>query len=355
MHSAMPPLSALRAFEAAARHLSLTRAAEELHVTAGALSHQIRGLEDLLGVKLFERRVRSIALTAAGKQLYPGLQTGFGHIRDAVASLNAAGDPNILVVSTSPGLTAKWLARRMYRFADIHPDVDVRISSSLTNANFATDGIDLAVRNMPSSPAVDPTLETEMLAEISFVPVCSPGLLEKFGPVKDARALARLPLIHDESLGGARQYPDLGQIGSKPPASTTSICGAGLRFNSADHALDAAGEGAGVLLAHDILAYDDLRTGRLVIPVKLTLPTGRAFRLVWANGAQADPAAEAFRLWIKQEADALDWRADQGTRQRAAGANVAVWLRLKLVRVCPYFMRPFRTCEKDLETTFRRV
>src|ERR1700730_4467350 len=103
----MPPLNALRAFEAAARHLSLTRAAEELHVTAGALSHQIRGLEEFLGVKLFERRVRAIALTPAGKLLYPGLQTGFTHIRDAVAGLRDAGDERVLVISTPPGFTAK--------------------------------------------------------------------------------------------------------------------------------------------------------------------------------------------------------------------------------------------------------
>src|SRR6185503_2705569 len=110
MHGPMPPLSALRAFEAAARHLSLTSAARELHVTPGALSHQIRGLEELLGVKLFERKVRAIALTAAGKQLYPGLQTGFAQIREAVESFEGAGQPNVLVVSTSPGLTSKWLA-----------------------------------------------------------------------------------------------------------------------------------------------------------------------------------------------------------------------------------------------------
>src|SRR6516225_2793306 len=105
MHKPMPPLNALRAFEVAARHLSLTKAAQELHVTAGALSHQIRGLEELLGIKLFERRVRSIALTAAGKQLYPGLQTGFIHIRDAVAGLNAGNDARVLVISTPPGFT----------------------------------------------------------------------------------------------------------------------------------------------------------------------------------------------------------------------------------------------------------
>ena len=117
----MPPLNALRAFEAAARHLSLTKAAQELHVTAGALSHQIRGLEELLGLKLFERRVRSIALTSAGKQLYPGLQTGFVHIRDAVAGLGDVGDDRVLVISTPPGFTAKWLAPRLYRFSALTP------------------------------------------------------------------------------------------------------------------------------------------------------------------------------------------------------------------------------------------
>src|SRR6185295_12038700 len=153
MHNAMPPLTALRAFEAAARHLSLTKAAEELHVTAGALSHQIRGLEESLGVQLFERRVRSIALTAAGKLLYPGLQTGFTQIRDAVANLGKLGNDRVLVISTPPGLTSKWLAPRLYRFANANPDIDARISSSLTNSNFTTDGVDVAVRNLSLTPA----------------------------------------------------------------------------------------------------------------------------------------------------------------------------------------------------------
>jgi LysR family transcriptional regulator, glycine cleavage system transcriptional activator len=106
----MPPLNALRAFEVAARHLSLTKAAVELHVTPGALSHQIRGLEELLGLKLFERQVRAIALTVAGKQLYPGLQTGFIHIQEAVAGLSDVANTRVLVISTPPGFTAKWLA-----------------------------------------------------------------------------------------------------------------------------------------------------------------------------------------------------------------------------------------------------
>src|SRR5579864_6029901 len=112
MHKALPPLNALRAFEAAARHLSLTKAAVELHVTPGALSHQIRGLEELLGLKLFERGVRSLALTAAGEQLYPGLKVGFAQIHEAIQKLNSNGDNNILVVSALPGFTSKWLAPR---------------------------------------------------------------------------------------------------------------------------------------------------------------------------------------------------------------------------------------------------
>jgi LysR family glycine cleavage system transcriptional activator len=310
----MPPLSALRVFEAAARHLSLTRAAAELHVTAGALSHQIRGLEDLLGVKLFERRVRSIALTAAGKQLYPGLQTGFGHIREAVDSLDTSHAAHVLVVSTSPGLTSKWLAPRLYRFGAAYPDIDVRISSSSANANFATDGIDLAVRNMPIDPASDPALEIEKLVDISYIPVCSPRLIEKFGPVKNAQALARLPLIHDESLAARGASPSWDKWFKATGVDDVNLR-RGLRFNSADHALDAAGEGAGVLLSHDILAYEDLRKGRLVIPVKFALPSGRTFSLVWTKGRKAAPAAEGFRRWIKEEADALDWR---GIRKRYA-------------------------------------
>jgi LysR family glycine cleavage system transcriptional activator len=313
----LPPLSALRAFEAAARHLSLTRAAEELHVTPGALSHQIRGLEELLGVKLFERKVRAIALTAAGRQLYPGLQTGFGHIRDAVANLDAAHAANILVVSTSPGLTAKWLAPRLYRFSNDFADVDVRISSSLNNANFETDGVDIAVRNMGSNPAPDPALEIEKLAEISFVAVCSPRLIKKYGAVKNAEALARLPLIYDESFSPRVQAPNWSEWFDAAGVTGVDLR-RGLHFNSADHALDAAGEGAGVLLAHDLLAYDDLRTGRLIIPVKLALPSGRAFHLVWPKGRRPSVAAEGFRRWIKAELAAMDWKLIKG-KHNAAG------------------------------------
>ncbi len=307
MKRPMPQLSALRAFEAAARHLSLTNAARELHVTPGALSHQIRGLEEFLGVQLFERKVRAIALTAAGKQLYPGLQTGFGHIREAVESLGAGSQPNVLVVSTSPGLTSKWLAPRLYRFTAAHPDIDVRISSSMANANFAADGIDLAVRNMPLDPPREPALEFEKLTDLVYIPVCTPRVLEKFGPVENAVALARVPLIHDESLAARGASPNWSEWFRAAGVDNVDLK-RGLRFTSADHALDAAEEDAGVLLTHDIMAYDGLRTGRLVIPVKLSIAAGRTFQLVRLRGRKPTPAMNAFAKWIKDEAAALDWR-----------------------------------------------
>jgi LysR family glycine cleavage system transcriptional activator len=309
----MPPLSALRAFEAAARHLSLTRAALELHVTPGALSHQIRGLEELLGVKLFERKVRAIALTAAGRQVYPGLQAGFGQIRDAVASLDAVHASNILLVSTSPGMTSKWLAPRLSRFSNDFADVDVRISSSLGNANFETDGVDIAVRNLSAEPAPNAALEIEKLADISLVAVCSPRLIERHGAVQNAKDLARLPLIHAESFSPRVPIPNWSEWFDAAGVADVDLR-RGLHFNSADHALDAAGEGAGILLAHDLLAYDDLRTGRLIIPVKLSLPSGRAYHLVWPKGRRLSRAAEGFRRWIKDEVAAMDWKKIKGHR-----------------------------------------
>jgi LysR family glycine cleavage system transcriptional activator len=304
MHAA-PPLNALRAFEAAARHLSLTKAAQELNVTPGAISHQIRGLETLLGVELFERRARSIALIPAGKLLHPGVQTGLLYIREAVASIQGARQERILVVSTPPGLTSKWLAPRLYRFASSYPDIDVRISSSINNANFTTDGVDIAVRNLPIDPRSDPALVIEKLVELSFVPVCSPRLIERHGPLRTAKALARAPLIHDDTFASRAAVPTWADWFRAAGIEGVNVT-RGLRFNSSDHALDAASEGAGVLLAHDLLAYDDLRTGHLIIPVALALPSGRAYYLVRASGRRDRPQVRAFGRWIKEELGALE-------------------------------------------------
>ncbi|MGD0314570.1 MAG: LysR substrate-binding domain-containing protein, partial [Xanthobacteraceae bacterium] len=168
------------------------------------------------------------------------------------------------------------------------------------------DGVDLAIRNMPDDPPPDPTLDMEKLVSLSLVPVCSPKLIEMSGPLNTAELLAHAPLIHDDTL-----LPR-----ARGPTWTDWFAAAGLdhvetarslSFNSADHALDAAGEGAGVLLVTDILAYDLVRSGRLVIPVRLSLRSGRAYYLVRPKRAHERPQVRAFIDWLKQEFAALDW------------------------------------------------
>jgi LysR family transcriptional regulator, glycine cleavage system transcriptional activator len=312
MHNAPPPLNALRAFEAAARHLSLTKAALELNVTPGALSHQIRGLEDHLGLKLFDRGVRSITLTAAGKALHPGLQAGFLHIRDALASLNTLGDTRVFVISTSPGFTSKWLAPRLYRFSLAHPEIDVRVSSSINNANFTTDGVDAAVRNLPVDAKSDEALEVEKLVDQFLVPVCSPAFVERYGPFTSPDMLKGVPLIHDDSLSSRAVMPTWADWFAAAGVRDADVSH-GLRFNTADHALDATVEGAGVLLAGDVLAYDDLRTGRLVMPFDLTLPSGRCYSFVCPKKRRDSANVQVFRAWLREEAAALD-RSKLATR-----------------------------------------
>ncbi len=317
MHNAPPPLNALRAFEAAARHLSLTKAAVELNVTPGALSHQIRGLEDHLGFKLFDRGVRTIALTAAGKALLPGLQAGFLHIRDALAGLNALIGTRVLVISTPPGFTSKWLAPRLYRFSIAYPDIDVRVSSSLNNANFTSDGVDAAIRNVATDAAHDELLEVEKLVDQSLAPVCSPAFAEKYGPFTSPDMLKGAPLIHDDSFSSRAAMPTWADWFRAAGVRGADVS-RGLRFNSADHALDATVEGAGVLLAHDVLAYDDLRTGRLIMPFDLTLPSGRCYAFVCLKKQRDSANVLAFRAWLRQEAAALDW---SGWATRGAGSR----------------------------------
>lgn len=311
MNKPLPPLNALRAFEAAARHLSLTKAARELHVTPGALSHQIRTLEEYLAVSLFQRLPRAVALTEAGRLLYPGLQSGFTQIRQAVAALDTQGNSRVLVISTPPGFTAKWLAPRLYRFLFAHPEIDARISSSLAFARFDLDGVDVAIRNLPVDHAPDPGLLAEKLIDLSFIPVCSPRLLQQVGGIAKLEDLRHVPLIHDDMLTGRVGVP--GWADWLEAAGVTGVdLERGLRLNSADHALDAAVEGAGMLLAHVVLAHDDLRSGRLVAPFDLELRSSRAFYFVCPRGNENRTNVKAFHDWIQTEMRALDFSAIRG-------------------------------------------
>jgi len=295
MSSPMPPLNALRAFEAIARHLSFVKAADELHVTPGALSHQIRGLEAEVGVSLFHRRTRAIEMTDAGKLLYPGLHAGFESLRNAVGQLDRAREGNILVISATPGLVAKWLMPRLWRFLHAYPEIDARIAASLKLADFAADGVDVAIR---LSNGQHPELHVEKLYDDSVLPVCSPKLVE--AGLKSVADLARFTLIH---------Y-DIPMSSRAPPlwADWLAVAGAqgidaarGLRVNVADHALDAAVAGAGVSLSFKLIASDDVHSGRLVTPFGPELPLSFGYHFVCEKGHETRPKVRAFREWLFAE------------------------------------------------------
>jgi LysR family transcriptional regulator, glycine cleavage system transcriptional activator len=302
MVAPLPPLNALRAFEAAARHLSFSRAADELHVTPAALSHQIKGLEEFLEVKLFIRRTRSVELTDAGRTLYPGLHAGFGQIRQAVNSLERIRNDRVLVISAAPGFTAKWLTTRLYRFLAENPDIDARISATPVKVDFEADGVDVAIRNSLIGSITDPDLVVEKLVDITLLPVVSPRYLEQFGPIETPEDLTRATLIFDESVASAIDLPTWKQWFEKAGVKGADLR-RGLRFNSADHAVDAAVEGAGVLLSYYTIAYEDLRLGRLICPFDIRLETNRAFHFVCPVSSENRPKVIAFREWLRRERD----------------------------------------------------
>jgi LysR family glycine cleavage system transcriptional activator len=295
MSGAMPPLNALRAFEAIARHLSFAKAADELHVTPAALSHQIRGLEAEVGVPLFHRRARGIEITEAGKLLYPGVHAGFESLRNAVGQIERARDHNIVVISATPGLVAKWLMPRLWRFLRAHPEIDARVSASLKLADFTADGVDVAIR---LSKRIPPDLHAEELFEDSMLPVCSPGLAAQ--GLKSAADLARFPLIHYDfatSMNTPPVWVDWFAAAALEGIDSTR----GLRVNAADHALEAAVAGAGVALSHKLIASDDVHSGRLVTPFGPELPLSYGYHFVCPKGYQTRPKVRAFRDWLLAE------------------------------------------------------
>jgi LysR family glycine cleavage system transcriptional activator len=305
----LPPLNALRAFEAIARHLSFSKAAEELHVTPAALSHQIHGLEEQLGVALFHRRTRAIELTDAGRLIYPGLHAGFENLRDAVARLDRPRQDRILVVSATPGLTAKWLVPRLWRFLADHPAIDARISASLAYADFTSDEVDVAIR-LSNGP--HPGLHVEKLFDDAVLPLCSPRLVEQ--GLRQVEDLVRFTLIHYE-IPLSTPTPPLWEEWLKVAGAEGMDPTRGLRLNASDHALDAAVAGVGVALSYKLIATDDVRSGRLVIPFGPELPiTERAYHFVCPRGYETRPNVRAFRDWLFAEM--------QQTREHWAGVPI---------------------------------
>ena len=299
MSGHLPPLSALRAFEAAARLMSFSKAADELHVTPAAVSHQIHALEQDLGVKLFHRMNRSIELTASARVLLPGLTEAFAGIQSSVRRLRAHNDTGTLTVTASPSFAAKWLVLRLHRFQEQCPEIDVRISATDDVVDLTKGDFDIAIRY---GAGHYPGLEIELLLKNEVFPACSPQLLANGPPLRTPDDLPLHNLIHDQTVERDPLVPTwpmwLKAAGVKNvPAAT------GLSFNNMHLALDAAIAGHGVVLAQSTIAAADLAVGRLVRLFSLALPDQFAYYIVTAPGALERPKIRVFRDWLRCAAD----------------------------------------------------
>lgn len=303
----LPPLNALRAFEASARHLSFARAAEELAVTPAAISHQVRQLEATLGTPLFRRLTRRVVLTEAGLTLLPGLTEGLDRMAAAIDDLRAADEHGRLTVAVAPSFAAKWLVPRIERFNHANPHIDILIMPGMQITDFRTDGIDVAIRYGRGNYE---GLISEALFEESITPMCAPSLVAGEHPLRTPRDLAAHTLIHDDSLTVIGPVPDWAmwlRLAGAEDVDTSR----GPRFLYSDHAMAAAIDGLGVVLGRRSLATSDIASGRLVCPFELSLPIDFSYYLVRPEAAVARPKVERFREWVMSEI-ARDLAAGEG-------------------------------------------
>ncbi|TPN56839.1 transcriptional regulator GcvA [Mesorhizobium sp. B1-1-4] len=287
----LPPLNALPAFEAAARHLNFSRAADELNVTHGAVSRAIKHLEEQLGVLLFERATRSVRLTAVGEPYARAVHEMLDQLAAATQSATAAHSGSTLNVSTSDGFAGKWLVPRLYRFHRAHGDIDVRISTTGRLTNFLGDGIDVAIRYGAGNY---PGLTSEFLTGEEVFPVCSPRLMQGAWPLEKPDDLRHHTLIHDGfPIGWAAWLSSTGVEGVDPRS--------GITFDSATFAVESAVQGEGVVLGRTMLVAADLATGRLVRPFGHALKSVSSFYLVYPPDAVRRRKVKAFRDWLFSE------------------------------------------------------
>lgn len=295
----LPPLSALRAFEAAARLASFSKAADELSVTPAAVSHQIAALEADLGVSLFRRGNRAVELTPSARVLLPGLTEAFAGIQASVRRLRAHNDTGTLNVTASPSFAGKWLVQRLHRFQEKFPEIDVRISATDEVIDLTRGDFDIAIRyGTGRYPGVD----VELLLKNEVFPVCSPELLHNGPPIDTPEDLARHPLIHDQAVDRDPLAPTW-SMWLKAAGVRHLPNSPGLSVSTNHLALETAIAGHGIALANSTIAAADLAAGRLVRLFSLSLPDLFAFYIVTAPGALDRPKVRAFHDWLRQEAD----------------------------------------------------
>jgi LysR family glycine cleavage system transcriptional activator len=287
----LPPLNALKAFEAAARNKSLARAAEELHVTPGAVSQQVKALELALDVKLFARERQRLAITEAGSDYLAVIRDALDQIAIGTERIVQRRRKGVLTVSVSLDFAAKWLVSRLGRFAERHAEIDLRISATDQHVDFAREDVDLAVRH---GDGRWPGLAVCRLCPEQLFPVCSPRLLAGRSPVTTASDLLAFPLLRlDDWTGWTRWFAAAGV--SLPVAH-------GPVLNRASMLIDAAIDGQGVALARTALAAGDLIAGRLVRPVDVSLSMANTYWIVGPQATATMPKIEAFRNWMLAEA-----------------------------------------------------
>jgi len=292
MSRRLPPLNSLKAFEAAARHLSFTRAAAELNVTQAAVSHQIKGLEDRLGVLLFRRLSRSLLLTDEGQSLLPSVSEALDLLAGAVARLAHQDKAGVLTLSTLDSIAASWLVPRMGKFRTLYPDIDVRISSTDDVVDFSSDDIDMALRY---GHGKYPGTEKVLLMTETLFPVVSPLLLDRIGPLEKPSDLARFPLLHDDMRDDWAAWMDAAGVKGVDVSRGPS-------FSHSNHVLLAAVAGEGVALGRSVLVVDNLSTGLLVKPFDIDLKAHHAYYAVYPKASARRPKVVAFRDWLIREA-----------------------------------------------------
>src|SRR6478752_5340892 len=287
MATHIPPMQALRAFEAAARRQSLSRAAETLSLTHGAISHQIKSLEATLSVRLIERAGRGIRLTEEGERLATRLRGALAEIEDALREASQRSNPRQLRVRVTPSFAARWLLPRLGRFIAQHKDIDVDVRSNMALIDFRRDDADVAIRHGLGNW---PDVRAELLMGDTFFPVCSPRLAARPTRPQD---LARFTLLRSDDESWKPWFDAVGLDWPEPSR--------GPIFNDSSLMLQAAAEGQGIALARSTLVGNDLRNGLLVRLFDIDVPGPRKFYLVYPPRLASSPKLSVFRAWLQSE------------------------------------------------------
>ncbi len=312
MTQRLPSLNALKAFEAAARHLSVKKAAVELNVTPAAVSHQIRSLEEYLDIQLFHRYNRSLELTDSARACLPKLREGFDCLAQAVERLRTHTSGGMLTVSAAPSFAARWLMPRLHRFIAAHHEIDVRISARMRRASI--DGkMDVAERATIESWLDDsdvailyghghyPGLDVYKLLALTVTPICSPQVMTGAHPLRTPADLKHHMLLHDDT-GESYDGESFWEVWLKAAAVKGIDTKHGARFSHAVLAFEAAMDAVGVVASMPALAAEDLAAGRLIMPFDLKVPLVSAYYMVCEEHAKTRPAVAAFRNWLIDEA-----------------------------------------------------